>query len=768
MRVVIDLQSCQSGSRVGGIGRYSLDLAKAMAKKATDDEILILLNDRYPEAASAVKTEFEGILPAQSIKTLYLPRACSFAAGAENGDYEASQVVREAFLQSLNPDIVHVSSIFEGFFDSIAVSVDTSGLQLPTAVTLYDLIPAKQQKSYLSDDLIRAHYFRNFEELFKADCLLAISEFSASEALELRPKYPGDLVNIRGGIDPKFTVRPTAGEAMAEFLRSRRITGKFLLYTAGYDLRKNQRRLVEAFACLPADVRANRQLVLVGNGWPEVYSDLRKLAAERGLPSEAVIVTGPISDEALIGLYNLCELFVFPPLWEGLGLPALEAMACGAPVIGSNTTSIPEVLGRADAEFDPTSVASMAGKLKEVLTRPHMLSALREHSRLHHTQFSWSTSAEVALDALRRTVARCRGQGRYRRSQISALAATRGRASRSSFEPEQEWEWACCIASNEIEADVISPGADQVRMAILAYGDTIDIVASLRALRSPRVSVSLIPLSSPQPLFFFGSAIVEPLAPPSATDIAHRRLEREEVDDVLIVYDPRLGPASLEALVESQVRSFRRVYIKFSGRVTDQLSVLEMVARSIQMSSVVLTDSAELAAAIRKCHPLATVIASESTGKTGIAGELEQQTEPYRLMFKRASAEEWVSFWKPDLADVKLAQASFEHVSIKSDGDGLITFGPHIKLPRGLFRLSLTGETDCFQNGPAGWVEVNAGYSANLLCKYDLPNSRSGDILDVFFMLEDEQSDCEIRTFSHVDGRIVITSVSLLHRCVSV
>ena len=98
--------------------------------------------------------------------------------------------------------------------------------------------------------------------------------------------------------------------------------------------------------------------------------------------------------------YSSCALYVFPSWHEGFGLPVLEAMSCGAAVIGANTTSIPEVIGREDALFDPHSPSSIAEKIVEVLENPERLATLRAHSLAQAKKFSWDISAKSALQAL--------------------------------------------------------------------------------------------------------------------------------------------------------------------------------------------------------------------------------------------------------------------------------------------------------------------------------------------------------------------------------
>ncbi|MBV5324348.1 MAG: glycosyltransferase, partial [Rhodospirillaceae bacterium] len=102
-------------------------------------------------------------------------------------------------------------------------------------------------------------------------------------------------------------------------------------------------------------------------------------------------------DDDLVALYNLTSLFVFPSLQEGFGLPALEAMSCGVPVIGSNNSSIPEVIGRSDALFDPNRIEQISGKMQQVLEQSAFAASLAAHGLEQAKQFSWDASAQKTL-----------------------------------------------------------------------------------------------------------------------------------------------------------------------------------------------------------------------------------------------------------------------------------------------------------------------------------------------------------------------------------
>jgi glycosyltransferase involved in cell wall biosynthesis len=173
----------------------------------------------------------------------------------------------------------------------------------------------------------------------------------------------------------------------------------FVMYTGGIEHRKNVAGLVHAYALLPKSLRENHQLAVVCSIQPDSRCSLAALARQQGLAEDELILTGFVPEEDLVALYRLCKAFVFPSCHEGFGLPALEAMSCGAAVIGASTSSLPEVIGREDALFDPFDHQSIAEKLSLVLTDNFYREALVRNGLEQARKFSWDESARRALIA---------------------------------------------------------------------------------------------------------------------------------------------------------------------------------------------------------------------------------------------------------------------------------------------------------------------------------------------------------------------------------
>ena len=148
MRIVLDLQGAQSESRFRGIGRYSLALAEAIAREANQHEIWLALSGRFPESIDPLRARFANLVPAERIRVFELPGPVAEVDLANSWRMQAAELLREKFLADLRPDIVHVSTLFEGFHNEVVASVGTLDRAIPTAVTLYDLIPMLHPAKY--------------------------------------------------------------------------------------------------------------------------------------------------------------------------------------------------------------------------------------------------------------------------------------------------------------------------------------------------------------------------------------------------------------------------------------------------------------------------------------------------------------------------------------------------------------------------------------------------------------------------------------------
>jgi glycosyltransferase involved in cell wall biosynthesis len=399
MRIVLDLQGCQSSSRLRGIGRYSLALAQAIARNAGEHEVWVILNNLFPESIEGVRHAFDGLLPEGRIAVFSVPPFALYQ-GMNDWRTRAAHLIREYAIAELEPDLLHVSSLFEGFVDTSVSTVKELDRDAITAVTLYDLIPYLNPRKYLSDAGTKKHYYGKIEALKRADVLLAISAYCGEEAV-LELGIPAErITNISSAVSESFA-HATSSPHDVEKMKARfGIKRPFVMTTGIVEPRKNLEGLIAAYGKLPVSLRRNYQLFMLCQATDADRTKLYDLAQAHGLTrDELVLSSGYVSDEDLVALYGACYLFVFPSLHEGFGLPALEAMACGAVVIGSSATSIPEVIGRDDALFDPLDFNEMATMMERGLTDTPYRQSLREHAALQVPKFSWDATGQRALKA---------------------------------------------------------------------------------------------------------------------------------------------------------------------------------------------------------------------------------------------------------------------------------------------------------------------------------------------------------------------------------
>lgn len=193
---------------------------------------------------------------------------------------------------------------------------------------------------------------------------------------------------------------PAGEPEIAAFCRRHRLRAGYLLYVGGIDRRKNIPLLLEGMRAIVAQ-RPEAELVLAGRyrddpDFAEFVVRVKRLGLE-----DSVRLLGYVAEEELAALYGGCSVFVYPSLYEGFGLPPLEAMACGAPVVAADRTALPEVLGHAALLVDPQDVAELAEAILSLLDHPERRRELSEAGRRQAKRFNWEATARATLDAYR-------------------------------------------------------------------------------------------------------------------------------------------------------------------------------------------------------------------------------------------------------------------------------------------------------------------------------------------------------------------------------
>jgi hypothetical protein len=398
-----------------------------MARTAREHEIWIALNGAMPESVGFLRDCFAGVLPPERIVAWDSLGQTASMYEANRSRSLAAEQLREAFLEQLDADVILTASMFDGWGDSVVTSVRERSSALQVGI-LFDLIPLQMPATYLPDGRVAEWYMSKLEHLRRCDLLLGISHFTTEEGMQLLDRDATEVVNISAAVSEDF--RPLEEQDNGSVSRRFGILRPFVMYAGGYDSRKNLVRLIEAYAALPADLRSTHQLVFVGGiGAPEREA-LTAARSAAGLAPGDLVFTGYVNDPDLVRLYNTCAAYAFPSTHEGFGLPALEAMSCGAVVIASNTTSLPEVVGLDEALFDPYDVASITAHLVKALTDREFRRRLRDHSVDQIRKFSWAKSARLAWSGIEQAVAspvhRERGAAEIDTSARVAILTTSG------------------------------------------------------------------------------------------------------------------------------------------------------------------------------------------------------------------------------------------------------------------------------------------------------------------------------------------------------
>ena len=401
MKIAIDLQACQTpGSRRRGIGRYSLELAKAILRNRQAHHVHLLLNHAFREHDDTLKAEL-GDGSGVSFETYRLLPV----AGVPSDGRRAVQRINDEILgwryACCGADVLHVSSVFEAWA-APGAHVDTRIADVPGALrsaTMYDLIPLLFADAYLAA-ASRVEYIAMLGVFQQMDLILAISESARRDAIGKLDILPERIVSIGAAVSGAFgRIESIEADRLRVTLRRHRIGSRFILYTGAADPRKNVDFLLRAYAALPAQLRAEVQLAIVSGLHEPERQALARRAAELGIENDVALI-GYIPDDDLNLLYNTCDLFVLPSLYEGFGLPLLEAMTCGACVIASNTSSLPEIVGRTDVLFDPTEHATLTRMMRDLLDAPERRRELGAANLVRSRRFSWDNVARAALEAL--------------------------------------------------------------------------------------------------------------------------------------------------------------------------------------------------------------------------------------------------------------------------------------------------------------------------------------------------------------------------------
>jgi len=353
---------------ISGIGLYTQELIAALARCSSPHQFTIIFNRPEVMARTAAQTDFIHHL--------------NFSGVLINSDPFAplDQIRLPQFLKKRNVDIYHTTNFM----------IPLGGLgRTKRVVTIHDLIPL----------LFRDHAPRSKKNRFfavykwlmhtaarKSDMIIAVSESTKRDVIQhlgITPGNEGKVRVIHEGVTSNHV--PAERNAHDEIV---------FLFVGRRDPYKNLPMLVQALADLrkeglPAKLR------VIGSDDPR-YPEAQQLAVSLGV-NDHILWSGYVPDRDLLSAYQKADVFVLPSRYEGFGLPVLEAMACGTPVICSNTSSLPEVAGDAAMMMDPSNPASLTDAMRRLIKDPALRVKMSERGLIHAATFTWDETARKTL-----------------------------------------------------------------------------------------------------------------------------------------------------------------------------------------------------------------------------------------------------------------------------------------------------------------------------------------------------------------------------------
>ena len=357
-----------------GIGRYAVELARSLAGNGSC--VHRLWAGRRPSDAEGVSMRGAHLLP--GLLTLGQGQIAWWA-------------------HRLGVDVIHDPTGAMPLALTAAARV----------VTIHDVIPyVYPQTSTRLDWLI----YRLWLPLAarRVDQIITVSEQSQRDIMKHLKVKPEQVKVVPLAADERFWPMETA--EIEPILKEYGVERPYILYVGALESRKNLPRLLEAYAQIRRWSTAWRLVIVGARKWK--FSPIFETVQRLGLEPH-VTFTGYVADEHLPALYAGADLFAFPSLYEGFGLPVLEAMACGTPVVTSNSSSLPEVAGDAAILVDPYSVQEIAQAMRRILADPELAQDLRERGLARAAQFSWERTARETIAVYEKVLAeRERGSGK--------------------------------------------------------------------------------------------------------------------------------------------------------------------------------------------------------------------------------------------------------------------------------------------------------------------------------------------------------------------
>ena len=358
-----------------GIGRYLFNLLRALPVAAPDTEISVFVDE------AGINTRFDlGKLEESGLRLIP-------TSAAIRGVRQQLELPRE--LDRLDAEVFHAP-----YFISAYPS------KCPTVVGIYDTIPSRFPEDLPSMRARIGARLGTRLAVRSAQIVITLSRYAKQDLVETFELPPERIAITPAAAAEEF--QPASDQEVVELRRRLELPKRYALHVGTNKPHKNLERLMKAWSEVRA-FKESRCGLLFAGAHDERHFSVEETAKRLGF--DDVRCLGPVAEENLPALYTGAELFVLPSLYEGFGLPVVEAMACGTPVACSRSTGLPEAVGHAAAYFDPEDTGSIAATLKRMLKSPTYSQTIADRGRAHAERFTWRRTARLTVDAYRRAMA---------------------------------------------------------------------------------------------------------------------------------------------------------------------------------------------------------------------------------------------------------------------------------------------------------------------------------------------------------------------------
>jgi glycosyltransferase involved in cell wall biosynthesis len=367
MKIVID--ACQASPHITGTDRMASNMLRELQKLDSVNQYVVFVNADYDFISSGVT-------------------AANFIVAPVKIKHRATWLLIKLplMLRKLRADV------FYSFHNFASPGIKAC----PSIVTILDTIPLTQQEYYFHKESKLRKFVVSFvmkRSLAIADRFLAISHFTKQSAVKELGVQAEKVDVVYLNADPAFSNKPSTSRVQAA--REKYNLPPHYIFTIGAnETRKNVASLVKAHRLLTKELRQLYPLIIAGAQWKNKEVLIKN--------DPYIRMAGFIDDADLPIAYSRATLFVFPSLYEGFGLPILEAMVSGTPVVTTKLTSIPEVAGNAAVYIDPSDPQEFANELARVLSNKNLLCELRAKGKAQAEKFSWSRSAEQLMSMFKK------------------------------------------------------------------------------------------------------------------------------------------------------------------------------------------------------------------------------------------------------------------------------------------------------------------------------------------------------------------------------